>query len=172
MYFDSEHYRRVQEFSKNITFEKTKKASYANKTDQKNYHILRHVFERMRQTCGVYDGLRGRTNYTKNGKAKKIPWGSPESLWDAHVVEWQKELIREGLIKPEDVLSPGTLYSYFRWTVTCQKETSTFRHSVAAIGRRAAVNAYWLLTADLIKIEEANFGVTSSEAVTSEPDEM
>ena len=170
MYFDSQHYARVEAFSPNVKLRKTRKATYVNRTDQKNYHILRHIFERMRDTCGVFDGHRGQVNYTSVGKPKNMPWGAPESQWDVHVVEWQKELIRDGSITAEDVLSPGSIYKFVRLTVTRQNATHTFRTATVAMGRRAAVNAYWLLTADLIKIEEANFGTcNNADIVTPEP---
>ena len=170
MYFDSEHYQKVEEASRTTSLLKTQKALYVNRVDQKNYHIMRHVFERLRDSCGVYDGLRGAKNYAKGGIPRKLKAGFPGSPYCVHMIAWQKELIKGGLLSFEEVLAPASVLMHIRWAITMQKFSPTFRLEQAAFARRAAVNAYWLLTADLIKIEDANFSVTNDKAVTLELD--
>jgi hypothetical protein len=172
MYIGSEHYKLVKAATAVSSITKTAKKTYVNRTDQKNYHIMRHVFERLRDTCGVFDGYREKVNYSKTGAPKKLKPGSPESQFDIHVILWQEELIKQGLLEPEEMISPASVLMHIRWAITKQPANKSFRIAHAAFMRRAAVNAYWLLTADLVEIEKSNFfGVTSSEFVTPDPEE-
>jgi hypothetical protein len=174
MYIGSEHYQQVKAATAPSVLLKAPKGTYVNRVDQKNYHIMRHVFERLRETCGVYDGLRSMVNYSKTGSPKKlrvrVEAGKSIRLIDVHLVHWQEELINQGLILPEEMLSSSSVEMMIAWCVATQKETKTFAMQKVALTRRAAMNAYWLLSADLIELEKSNFfGVTSSGFVTPEP---
>ncbi len=172
-YIETEHYRSVIEASKTTPLKKVKRNLFMNKADAKNYMIMRHVFERLRDTCGVFDGMRGAVNYARSGVPRAMKLGQAKSF-DVHMVEWQMELVREGHIQPKGMLAPASIMMHIAWAITAQKYSATFRVHQATVIRRAAVNAGWLLIADLVKLEELNFpegfaNVTGSKSVTLDP---
>ena len=171
-YIDTDHYRQVIAATNAASFSKKKK-TFINKADTKNYLIMRHIFERLRDTCGIFDGHREAVNYSCSGKPNVLPWGGPTSQYDIHVVEWQMELVRDCKIQANEILAPASIIMHTRWAITKQRFSKTFRLHQAAVIRRAAVNAYWLLNIDLIEIERSNFlSVTPSSAVTNLLDEI
>jgi hypothetical protein len=156
----------------NTKLEKTPGTLFMGRTMVKNTIIMRHLFTRMRECFGPYDGMRGGHNYNRKGVPRKIPGGGPESLWDVHVVKWQHELVIEQLIEPKEILSVGSIMMIINWVLTTQPLNATWKIGSAAKYRAAAVQAGWLLTMDLIKLEEMNYkDVTVLDAVTEDPDE-
>lgn len=141
----------------NKTF-KNRKNLFTSETEYKNTIILRHYFTRLRETFGVFDGFRSGKNYTQKGKPHQLKYGHMES-YDLHVMKWQKELLDEGLIKEDHILSPGSIVMMVNWTLTKQLASyEKFDLNRVALGRTAASAAYWLLPADRNLLEEFNFG--------------
>jgi hypothetical protein len=171
-YIESEHYRLVKAYQAENPVKLNKKV-YVNEDTQKIYLVMRHVFERLLQVAGPYDYYRGRAaNYRKSGVPLALTYGAPQTTFDTHIIAWQEELINRGLMRPEDMMSPGSVFMALRCTTSSAKYAQkTFRMSQVVLGRRAAVNAGWLLYSDVLILEQLNFGVTISRFVTPEPDE-
>lgn len=131
---------------------------YTSRTATKNYHILRHMFERMRDKWGVFDGFRSKKNYNKAGRPLNKETDFNESL-----IKWQLELVSLSLIHESEILSIGSLLMILNWCISKQKENDKFDYGKVNISRRAAVNSGWLLTGDLIYLENCNFGEISTE---------
>jgi len=169
-YLKSDHCAKVQAAGATMPRAKTKKALFTSRTQAKNSIILRHVFERLREVCGPYDGLRGAHCYKKSSEPRKLFWGGPATPFDIHVMDWQLELVEEGLITKQEVLSPGSIVMHMKWAIanSCFKEL--WKVNRMTFARRPALQAGWLLVQDQLALEKLNFphGYTF-DAVTQEP---
>jgi hypothetical protein len=171
-YIDSDHYKKVLAATPGTKMMKHRGTNFMGRTSVKNSIIIRHILTRMCECLGPWDGLRSAANYSKSGKAKKMPWGAPDSPWDVHVVAWQHELVADGLIDPKEMLSPGYVYLCIRNVVTTKSLNAAWKSRRAAWARAIAVQAGWLLTMDLIKLEEINYkDVTVIDSVTQDTEE-
>jgi hypothetical protein len=168
-YIDSEHYKKVLAATPSTTMMKHCGTNFMGRTSVKNTIIFRHVMLRMCQCLGPWDGLRSATNYRKSGRSNSMPWNGPSSPWDVHVMTWQLELVADELIEPKEMLSPASIAMYIKWAITTQPLNATWKIRRAAWARAIAVQAGWLLTMDLIKLEEMNKDVTVMDLVTEEP---
>lgn len=172
MYLNSEHYQKVQAFATTCPRLKTGSKNFADRTQAKNSIILRHVFERLRETCGPWDGLRGNHCYKKSGQPVKLKWNGPDTPYDVHIMDWQLELVESGLIEPKEVLSPASISMCLKWAITRQKLDAHWKVDRVTRHRRPAIQAGWLLHMDVVELEKLNFtGVTTFDAVTKEPGE-
>lgn len=171
-YLDTEHGKRVIAHAPNVVKLKTKGTTFLGRTQVKNQLIMRHIFDRLVETCGPFDGLGAAVNYRKSGMPVKLKWGGPETPFDVHVLSWELELVEAGYIEREEILSLASIVMSLRWAITSQLATELWRANRIIRYRRPAIQAGWLLVRDQLKLEELNFppGYTFSE-VTKEADE-
>jgi len=171
-YLDTEHGRRVMTHMPNVKRIKTKGTNFLGRTQIKNHLIMRHIYERLVETCGPYDGLGAGKNYKKTGMPLKLKWGGPETDFDAHILAWELELVDEGLIERSEMLGMGSMVLAMKWAVTSQPADDLWRVQQIMKWRRPAAQAGWLLLRDQLTLEEKNFplGYTFKE-VTKEPAE-
>jgi hypothetical protein len=174
---DSEHGKRVVAHAPNVVKLKTKGTNFLRRTQVKNQLIMRHIFDRLVETCGPYDGLGAAKNYKKSGMPLKLKWGGPETDFDVHLLAWQLELVEDGLIERDEMLSMASLVLALRWAVTAQPATELWRAGRIIFWRRPAAQAGWLLLRDQLALEEKNLPVgytfkevTKESAEDFEPD--
>lgn len=156
-YLDTEHSKRVLAHSPNVMKLKTKSTNFLCRTQAKNQLIMRHLFDRLVETCGPYDGLGAAINYRKSGMPNKLKWGGPETPFDAHILAWELELVEHGVINREEILGMASIGMNIRWAITSQRATDLWRAGRIILNRRPAAQAGWLLMRDQIKLEELNF---------------
>jgi len=112
------------------------------------------------------------TNYKKSGAIKQLAWGGPATAWDVHVIAWQQELVDAELIEPKEMWSPASIRMTIGWILTNQSLNSIWKINKTAWCRLCAVQAGWLLTMDLVKLEELNYkDVTTLVVVTTESEQ-
>ncbi len=156
-YLNSEHGKKVLAFAPQVVKLKTPGTNFLHRTHAKNQLILRHVCDRLVQTCGPYDGLSSAVNYTKSGVPRKLASGRAESPFDVHMLTWELELVDDGLIQKEEILSIASMLMAIRWAITTQKATDLWRVHQIIRWRRPAVQAGFILLRDQLKMEELNF---------------
>jgi hypothetical protein len=172
MYLNTEHHQQVVAASAKTPRLKTSSKNFTDRVQAKNSVILRHVFERLRESCGPWDGIRGNHCYKKSGMPVKLKWGGPQTPFDVHVLDWQMELVKAGLIEAGEVLSPASICMCMKWAITGQALGSLWKVNMMTRARRPAIQAGWLLHMDVIRLEKLNFdAVTTFDAVTEEPGE-
>ena len=158
-YLDSEHAAKVAAYAATVQLIHTQKASFLSRNQAKNQIIMRHIYERLTEIAGPYDGIAGAKNYNKSGRPLKLKWGGPETMFDVHVVAWQQELIDAGIIRREEVLSPASVCMIMKWTITRQVADGLWKARNIACWRRPAIQAGWLLFKDIVELEKLNYPV-------------
>lgn len=156
-YLDTEHCRQVMAHAPDTIKLKTRGTNFLRRAQVKNQLIMRHIFDRLVETCGPYDGLGAQLNYKKSIMPVKLKWGGPKTPFDVHVLAWQLELVKDELISREEVLSPASICMAMKWAATSQLAKDLEVTSNIIYWRRPAVQAGWLLVRDQLKLEELNF---------------
>jgi hypothetical protein len=156
-YVTSEHFKKVVAATPGATMAKHCGTIYMGRTQIKNAIIQRHLFDRLVQTCGPFDGRRGANNYKRSGMPINLRWGGPETPFDVHMLAWQMELVDAGLIELGEILSPASICMIMKWAITAQQADEVWKTSRIVGNRRHAIAAGWLLALDVIELEKLNF---------------
>jgi len=166
MYYNSDLYKVTMEAAKGSKTNKSRRNTCMSRTDVKNYTIMRHIFERLREQFGPYDHFRGGLNYKKVGVPYQLPAAGPKSPYDIHVVKWQLELIDAELITFAEIIAPASVYMHTQWALTHAPINELWKVQRIANSRRPAQMSGWLLTSDLIALEALNYSVPINYATT------
>lgn len=155
-YYKTEHYAKVLEFTKTVTLFKTKRKTFLDRTNVKNTIIMTHVLSNFVRLAGPWDGLRGSVNY-KRIFPRCLPAGGPATPWDAHVMEWQRELVQDGHILEDEMLSPASICMLINWAVAKQPANAAWKAKKIAWSRNIALATGFMLHRDVMKLEELNY---------------
>ena len=136
--------------------------AFGSRSEVKNFIILRHIFESLRDEFGPWDGFdRGKNRiYSGFGRPRVFLGKNGQVEWYDRLKLYQTQIVNLDYISEKEKISASSVQMWINWCLTVQEyvpEKKTFAFKMVATSRRSAGIAYWLLTKDLIKLEKCNF---------------